>query len=152
MRRAVLHCDGAARPSNPGPAGAGYVVWFGDAVEEHGDALGVQTNNVAEYEAVLRGLKVAVEMGARAAHVRTDSLLVVSQLREEDRWKCNEEPLRYLRDRVWEVARCFSGGVVYEWIPRELNIRADALSRVGAAESLRMQETHDRHATREDYA
>lgn len=151
MTRAVLHCDGAARPGNPGPAGAGYVVWCGDRVEEHADALGVQTNNVAEYEAVLRGLRTAVEMGARYAHVRTDSLLVVSQLRKEDRWKCNDERLRYLRDKILELARCFHGGVEYQWIPREQNIRADALSRVGAAESLRLQELHDRHATREDY-
>src|SRR3972149_2015801 len=84
-RSLILHIDGAAR-GNPGPAGIGVVLWdeAGDFREEHQAYVGDATNNVAEYEALLFGLRKARELGYAAVKVFSDSELLVRQIRGED--------------------------------------------------------------------
>ena len=77
----LLYTDGAAR-GNPGPAGAGAFICTpaGEAVAEIAEYLGETTNNVAEYRALLAGLKRLVELGAVEVEIRADSELMVRQL------------------------------------------------------------------------
>ena len=76
----TLRTDGGAR-GNPGPAGAGFVLEGpdGSVVRSGGRYLGATTNNVAEYEALIWGLKTALDEGASRLEVRADSELVVKQ-------------------------------------------------------------------------
>jgi ribonuclease HI len=95
MVKATLHCDGGAR-GNPGPAAIGVVLRdsSGGAVGEIARTIGETTNNVAEYTAVIEGLKLALERGVTDIDVHLDSQLVVSQLRGE--WKIKSAGLRGL--------------------------------------------------------
>ena len=78
----VLFCDGAAR-GNPGPAGAGAIIYDGQGRElaRLKRYLGQATNNVAEYEALLLGLEKARSLGAKRLWLRLDSELLVKQLK-----------------------------------------------------------------------
>jgi ribonuclease HI len=122
----VVFCDGAAR-NNPGPAGAGAVVRTTDGriVARLGKFLGVQTNNVAEYEGLILGVSKAAELGAREVHVFADSLLVISQLRGE--WKVKHPGLRPLYDRAKVLLGKFDR-VKLAHVPREQNGDADEMS------------------------
>src|SRR6185295_15697766 len=77
----VAYIDGGAR-GNPGPAGFGVRIEQPDGalVEEFGESIGIATNNVAEYRALLAALEWARGHGHRAVHVRSDSLLLVQQM------------------------------------------------------------------------
>src|SRR5262245_63959411 len=77
----VAYIDGGAR-GNPGPAGYGVRVERPDGtlIEEFGEAIGVATNNVAEYRGLLAALEWALARGIRQVHVRSDSLLLVQQM------------------------------------------------------------------------
>jgi ribonuclease HI len=79
--RATLFADGGSR-GNPGPAASGAVLFAADgtALAEVGEYLGVATNNVAEWKALLAGLAKARELGVQDLAVRLDSELVVRQL------------------------------------------------------------------------
>ncbi|GAB4274584.1 MAG: hypothetical protein Kow0056_03070 [Coriobacteriia bacterium] len=124
-RRFVLRADGGSR-GNPGPAATGYVLQDpeGRVVAQSGEAIGVATNNVAEYRALISGLKRAQEEGVRSLDVFLDSELVVRQLNGEYRVK--NEGLAPL----FEEARNLIGGfddVRIAHVPREENAAADAL-------------------------
>src|SRR5919108_2708108 len=84
----ILHADGAAR-GNPGPAGAGAVLFAPDGavVAELRKPLGVATNNRAEYEALVIGLEEARRLGVENLLIRLDSELLVKQMRGEYRIK-----------------------------------------------------------------
>jgi ribonuclease HI len=86
--RGRLFTDGGAR-GNPGPAAYAYVLEdeSGDVVAAHGEAMGVATNNVAEYSALVAGLEKAVELGVGELEVVSDSELMVKQMRGEYRVK-----------------------------------------------------------------
>lgn len=122
----VLFTDGAAR-GNPGPAGAGAVLSLpdGTVVARLGKFLGIQTNNVAEYQGLLIGLEKAHELGARTLDVRADSLLVISQLRGE--WKVKHPGLKPYFDQARALLRKFER-VSLEHVRRELNADADEMS------------------------
>ncbi|MES2225569.1 MAG: ribonuclease HI family protein [Patescibacteria group bacterium] len=129
----ILYADGGAR-GNPGPAGAGAVVFdnIGKRVAEVSDYLGTATNNVAEYEALLRGLKSlrdAFDEG-HFAHatltIRMDSKLVIEQLKGAYKVKHPNLVPRYLEVKNL-IARSFSH-VTYEHVRREFNTDADALA------------------------
>jgi len=125
-RRVTLYSDGASR-GNPGPAGAGAVLVLGDGRSpvRVGRYLGVQTNNVAEYQGVILGLERALEMGVREVDVKADSMLAMMQLKGE--WKLKHEGLRPLFARARElVARL--DRVTFSHIPREQNAAADEMS------------------------
>lgn len=129
----VLYADGGAR-GNPGPAGAGAVVFdaSGKRVAEVADYLGVATNNVAEYEAVIRGLTALVEAFPEghfkhaSLEIRMDSKLVIEQLRGAYKVKHPNLIPRYLAAKNL-IARSFSK-VEYLHVPRERNKDADALA------------------------
>lgn len=126
-RRLVVEADGGSR-GNPGPAGWGAVVR--DAVTGHtllelGGPLGVATNNVAEYTALVRGLEAVAELDPAArVQVRMDSRLVVEQM--SGRWQVKHADMRRLADRA--RAALPDGDVSYEWVPRARNAAADALA------------------------
>jgi ribonuclease HI len=121
----VINCDGGAR-GNPGPAAFGVSIQTPDGteIEGFGETIGIATNNVAEYTAVLRGLRRAHELDARAVLVRSDSMLLVEQLRGA--YKVKNPRLRELYEQVTDIARTFER-VTFKHVPREENARADEL-------------------------
>jgi probable phosphoglycerate mutase len=134
-RTLVVEADGGSR-GNPGVAGWGAVVLDGasrDLLHEGCAPLGKASNNVAEYTGLIEGLRAAQGIDPAAdIRVRMDSKLVVEQM--SGRWKIKHEDMRRLalvaRDVVAEIGRA-GGSVTFEWIPREKNKLADALSNRG---------------------
>ncbi|WP_144120475.1 bifunctional RNase H/acid phosphatase [Catellatospora sichuanensis] len=125
--KVVIEADGGAR-GNPGPAGYGAVVRdpaSGEVLAERAAALGVTTNNVAEYRGLIAGLEAAAELGASQVEARMDSKLVVEQM--SGRWQIKHPGLRPLAAEVAALVRKFDQ-VTYTWIPRERNRAADALA------------------------
>lgn len=122
----VVNTDGGAR-GNPGPGGAGIVVRTpaGEVACAGGAYLGTVTNNVAEYEALLWGLRAAAARGARTVEVRADSELVVKQLRGEYRVK--NEGLKPLFVAAQQLVRRFDS-VRFVHVRRAENAEADALA------------------------
>jgi ribonuclease HI len=129
----VAYIDGGAR-GNPGPAG--YGVHLEDAngqpvAELHGP-VGIATNNVAEYQALLAALGWALEHGETELHIRADSELLVRQMRGEYRVKhANLKPL-FLE--ACSRIRRLGGNVTFTHVPREQNKDADRLSNLGMDE------------------
>ncbi|HEY2041705.1 MAG TPA: bifunctional RNase H/acid phosphatase [Jatrophihabitans sp.] len=125
--RVVVEADGGSR-GNPGPAGYGAVVLDASTDEllaERKQFLGVETNNVAEYQGLIAGLTAAQELGAESVSVRMDSKLVVEQM--SGRWQVKHPSMRPLARRATELARSFAS-IEYQWIPREQNKHADRLA------------------------
>lgn len=123
--RARLFTDGGAR-GNPGPAAFAYVLEAedGTVLDAHGEAIGRATNNVAEYSALVAGLRRASDLGVAALEVRSDSELMVKQMRGEYRVKNKE--LQELFLDASRVARRI-GDVTYTHVRREHNELADRL-------------------------
>ena len=123
--KATLSTDGGAR-GNPGPAAYAYVLEAedGTVLAAHGEAIGVATNNVAEYSALVAGLEKAVEVGVSDLEVISDSELMVKQMRGEYRVK--NEALRDLSTQASRLAREV-GSVSYKAVRREQNKLADQL-------------------------
>ncbi|WP_217196380.1 bifunctional RNase H/acid phosphatase [Streptomyces buecherae] len=125
--RFVVEADGGSR-GNPGPAGYGAVVLdeeTGQPLAEAAEFIGTATNNVAEYQGLIAGLRAAYALDP-AAHVlvRMDSKLVVEQM--SGRWKIKHPDMRPL---AAEAAAIFPAGQVsYAWVPRERNKHADRLA------------------------
>ncbi|WP_433609502.1 histidine phosphatase family protein [Dactylosporangium sp. CA-139114] len=124
--RVTVEADGGSR-GNPGPAGYGAVVRdeSGAVLAERLGALGVTTNNVAEYSGLIAGLKAARELGADEVDVRMDSKLVIEQM--AGRWQIKHPGLRPLAEEARGIAQGFAL-VRYGWIPRERNKDADRLA------------------------
>lgn len=126
MSAIVIYTDGGAR-GNPGPAGAGVVILNdGEVVAEVKKYLGpVQTNNWAEYEAVVLALGKAKSLGLTGdIEFRLDSKLVVEQLMGN--WKIKEPSLKPQVARVKALLADF-GTVHFGYVPREENAEADRL-------------------------
>ena len=123
--KARLSTDGGAR-GNPGPAAYAYVLEAedGTVLAAHGEAIGVATNNVAEYSALIAGLEKAVELQIGELEVISDSELMVKQMRGE--YKVKNEALRELSLRAAGLARKL-GSVTYTAVRREHNKLADQL-------------------------
>lgn len=123
--RARLWTDGGAR-GNPGPAAYGYVLEGDDGtvLAAHGEAMGVATNNVAEYSALIAGLEKALELAVGDLEVVSDSELMVKQMRGE--YKVKNAALRELSLRAGQLAREV-GSVRYTAVRREHNELADRL-------------------------
>ncbi len=129
----TLYADGGAR-GNPGPAGSGSVVFddIGKRIVEVSDYIGITTNNVAEYEALLRGLKALRDefpeehFKHSELRIRLDSKLIIEQLKGAYKVKHPN-----LAPRFFEVknilARTFPH-VSFEHVRREFNKDADALA------------------------
>ena len=120
-----LFTDGGSR-GNPGPAAAAFVLQEpdGTVLDARGDAIGVQTNNVAEYTALLNGLRRAAELGLTDVEVVSDSELMVKQMRGE--YKIKNAALRELSIEAARLARAV-GTVTYKAVRREHNELADRL-------------------------
>jgi ribonuclease HI len=123
--RAKLFTDGGAR-GNPGPAAFAYVLEAdgGTVLDAHGEAMGVATNNVAEYRALVAGLERARDLGVDELEVVSDSELVVKQMRGE--YKVKNAALRELSLEAARLAREI-GRVTYTSVRREENELADRL-------------------------
>ncbi len=123
--KARLSTDGGAR-GNPGPAAYGYVLETedGTVLAAEGETIGVATNNVAEYSALVAGLEKALELGVGEVEVVSDSELMVKQMRGEYRVK--NEALRRLFLEASRLARQV-GNVSYTAVRREHNKLADQL-------------------------
>lgn len=124
-QRVIIEADGGSR-GNPGPAAYGALLVdadTGDQIAEDGTAIGVASNNVAEYNGLIAGLRLAAQLapGAEVA-VRMDSKLVVEQM--SGRWKIKHPDMQSL---AAEAARLAPPGTTYTWVPREQNKRADRL-------------------------
>ena len=134
LRRVRVFSDGAAR-GNPGPAGAGAVVLdeHGHVVKKLGRFLGRQTNNVAEYEGLLLGLRWARAHGAREVEVRADSQLLIRQL--DGDYAVKNEALRRLHAEALALLRAFDRYELLH-VPREENALADEMSNRAIDEQL----------------
>jgi ribonuclease HI len=129
----LAYIDGGAR-GNPGPAGYGVRIESSDGAvldELHG-ALGIATNNVAEYNGLLAALQWAVERGERRLHIRADSELLVKQMRGE--YKVRNAGLQPLYVRARLLAAQLDV-VKFEHVRRECNKEADRLSNLGMDEA-----------------
>jgi ribonuclease HI len=124
-RDLVVAIDGASR-GNPGAAAIGVVVLSGGTpVREIGEAIGVATNNIAEYRAFLRGLREAERLGARSVRVQSDSELLVRQLAGQ--YKVRSDAIAPLHREARARMRRFETVEVVH-VPREENAAADALA------------------------
>ncbi len=123
--KARLSTDGGAR-GNPGPAAYGYVLETedGTVLDARGQRIGVATDNVAEYSALIAGLEKALELGVGEVEVVSDSELMVKQMRGEYRVK--NEALRELFLEASRLARRLEN-VSYTAVRREHNTLADRL-------------------------
>jgi ribonuclease HI len=126
--------DGGAR-GNPGPAAVGAVASSpdGDALLEKGVYIGEATNNVAEYRAVLLGLELARELGAREVEVVNDSELVARQIGGQ--YKVKHAGLKPLFLDTMRALREFDAWTVRN-VRRESNERADELVNEALDEAL----------------
>jgi ribonuclease HI len=123
--RLILHVDGGAR-GNPGPAAIGVVIddSDGNRVDDLAERIGVATNNVAEYRALLRGLERAAELGARELDVVNDSELVAKQVNRV--YKVKHPAMRPLFEEAIERFGAFERWSIRS-VPRAENAEADAL-------------------------
>jgi ribonuclease HI len=121
-----LYFDGACK-GNPGPAGAGYVLYQGSReVSYKYEFIGTnETNNVAEYHALVLGLKQSLSYGVRNLTVYGDSLLVINQV--TGKFKVNSHKLNKYYEFAVELSKQFES-VRFQYIPREKNKRADELA------------------------
>jgi ribonuclease HI len=123
--RLVVHVDGGAR-GNPGPAAIGVVLSKpdGTVLDEIAERIGVATNNVAEYRAVLVALARAAALGARDVEIVGDSELIAKQLTGE--YKVRHPAMKPLHQQASVALRGFDRWQI-RTVPRTENARADAL-------------------------
>ncbi|WP_338864235.1 reverse transcriptase-like protein [Myxococcus stipitatus] len=126
LGRVRVYSDGAAR-GNPGPAGAGAVVTDaeGQVLARLGRFLGTQTNNTAEYQGLLLGLRHAKSLGVREVDVYADSELLIRQLGGQ--YQVKSATLKPLFDEARKLLTAFAR-VRLHHIPRAKNAEADAMS------------------------
>jgi probable phosphoglycerate mutase len=123
--KARLSTDGGAR-GNPGPAAYGYVLETedGTVLDARGEKIGVATNNVAEYRALIAGLEAALAHGVKELEVVSDSELLVKQMRGE--YKVKNAALKTLSTQAAALGRGLDS-VSYIAVRREHNELADRL-------------------------
>ncbi|MFC5501786.1 reverse transcriptase-like protein [Lysinimonas soli] len=143
-RELLVEADGGSR-GNPGRAGSGTVVIdpvTGEVLVEIGIYVGIASNNVAEYRALIAGVTKAIEIDPHAVlHVRMDSKLVVEQM--SGRWKIKHPDMA---DLAAEAREILSGTPVkFEWIPREQNSRADRLANEAMDKMRSFERGHEAH-------
>jgi ribonuclease HI len=125
VQAVVVHVDGGAR-GNPGPAAVGVVVSAPDGavLDEYAERIGVATNNVAEYRALLRGVERAAALGAREVEFVNDSELVAKQI--NGAYKVKHPAMKPLYDEAIAALEGFEHWKIRS-VPRAQNARADAL-------------------------
>lgn len=127
----IVYADGGSR-GNPGDAAYGFVIYDSNSskIYEEGKLLGIQTNNFAEYSAVIAALKwfsqsSTINHKSLIINVFLDSKLVAMQL--SNRWKIKNEILRSLYWTIKELEKKLNAKFLYSDIPREGNKEADRL-------------------------
>lgn len=124
-KHVTLFCDGASR-GNPGPGSYGFVIFEnGVAIAEEGKTLGSVTNNVAEYEGVLQGLRKCLEIQAAEVVLKSDSQVLVRQLTGQ--YKIKAPHLKVLAQEATALLKQFKKVQILH-IPREENKHADKLA------------------------
>lgn len=119
-----LYTDGGSR-GNPGPAATGIVIKndSGDILAQYGEYLGEQTNNYAEYMAIISALHKAKELGGTELDCYADSKLVVEQLNRN--WKVKHPAIQPLFIKAWNALAAFEKTRIHH-IYRDANTEADA--------------------------
>jgi ribonuclease HI len=125
MGKLTVNVDGGAR-GNPGPAAIGVVVRNDDGaiVEAVGETIGPQTNNVAEYRALIRGIELALAHGATEVELIGDSQLIVRQI--EGRYKVKHAAMKDLHAEAKKLLANFDSWSIRD-VRREQNADADRL-------------------------
>jgi ribonuclease HI len=128
LSEVVVYCDGGSR-GNPGPSAIGAVVLDPTSdpprrLAEVSERIGITTNNVAEYRALIAGLEAAAPFGAARVRVRADSKLVVEQVKGT--WKVKQPHLRPLLEQARKLLAGYAE-VDLQHVPRAENTDADAL-------------------------
>ena len=126
MVRVIIETDGGSR-GNPGPAAYGALIRDADTgmiIAERAEAIGIATNNVAEYRGLIAGLELVHKHTPDAddIEVRMDSKLVIEQM--AGRWKIKHPDMKPLAIEAQKLAPF---GVTWTWVPREENSAADAI-------------------------
>lgn len=121
----MVHVDGGAR-GNPGPAAIGVVISGpdGTVIDELAERIGHASNNVAEYEAVLRGVRRAAELGATELEIIGDSELIARQL--SGVYKVKHPAMKPLHEQARAALAGFESWRI-RTVPRAENARADEL-------------------------
>lgn len=131
MKKATIHSDGASS-GNPGAAGIGGVIKLEGNTHEFSRYIGITTNNVAEYTALIEAVEKAIELGAEEAEVFVDSELVERQI--NGIYKVRHENIKPLFEKAMALLKSLRRFSV-KHIPRELNAEADALSKEAVKKS-----------------
>lgn len=132
MNDAIVYCDGACEPVNPGGVATyGWVAYWKKQIRAKDCGVVCEgegaTNNVAEYSALIQSLKYFLSKGFRGPlTVKSDSQLLVNQM--TGKWGVKSESIRPYYQEAKQLAAEFTG-LEFVWIPREMNIIADALSK-----------------------
>jgi len=126
METITVEVDGACR-GNPGPTAVGYLLIDrkGRVLEGKGCLTGRGTNNTAEYQAALAGLKAASKAKATSVVLCSDSQLVVYQVKGD--WACKDATLASLRNSVRALLKSFESAEIV-WVPRAKQTGADSLA------------------------
>jgi len=121
----TIFTDGACYP-NPGKMGIGIVIYKeGKIFKEIGKKIGKGTNNIAEYQALINGLKEAKKLGASTIKIFSDSNLMIQQI--EGNYSIKKEHLARLNEKALEILKTFDSFEI-TYIPREKNRIANRLS------------------------
>jgi len=131
MKKIIIYTDGGSR-GNPGPAAFGVVICdeTGKVLKEYGETIGVRTNNEAEYEAVVFGLKKVKALYGKSAlkssevEVRSDSELLIKQM--NGKFKVLEPKIQELFLKLWNLKIDFDK-IKFTSVEREKNKEADRL-------------------------
>ncbi len=128
MNEVVIYCDGGSR-GNPGEAAYGFVVFnvHKEQIYSEGKRVGINTNNYAEYSAVVNALKYVSTLEKKPSTINffLDSMLVVEQL--SGKWKVKSESLRDLYHTVKTLEMSLKAKIKYQHVPREQNKEADRM-------------------------
>jgi ribonuclease HI len=131
MKEGVLYCDGASS-GNPGESGIGAVLLLEGKTYEISEYIGIATNNIAEYTALLKGLSRAKALEIERLKIFLDSELIVKQI--QGSYKVKNENLKVLYQEALSRLKSFKAYTV-SYIPREQNKRADSLAKKAAAKT-----------------
>lgn len=125
MNAAIIFTDGASK-GNPGQASIGVSILEGDTeVATISEAIGLATNNIAEYTALLEGLRKVKELGYKEITVKADSELMIKQLKGE--YKVKNPDIKVIYLQLQELIKAFDS-ISFNHVRREFNTRADQLA------------------------
>lgn len=131
----IIYTDGGAR-FNPGPAGIGVYITDenGKKIEGRYKYLGIATNNQAEYQGALFGIRRGIELGATQIELRMDSNLVIEQL--SGNFKIKNPELKIIFMEIQNILSLWGGKIWFTHVRREYNKEADRLSNVAMDEGM----------------